>query len=543
MSNDSTLTAPASGGVNTVRRVITYLLLGVMVLIAGIGLAGLLERALTTPAVLADFGSSGLAQSLAFTLIGGPFALGLWWFAWRNLTDASADRHSAAWAVYLVVAHTISLIVFSVSALSFLADLVVGDWRPGALAIAIAWGLIWAWHHWMWHHKTSGPTRLVGAASVLGSAWGLAVFASGLTMALGTVLEAGIAGVAGSATLGLPWWSDALRSLVWAVGGALVWWWHWTVRGVRSLTTGFANVTLVFIAGIASVSMVLGGATLSLWHVVGLILRDPDWPSLGFAEVGFALATALVGVLLWVYHRPFVRTPGLAEATRLAESGVALAVAATGVGVLVNSTLSALTTDLVGTGRTSLFVSGLSALVVGALAWWFAWQPTRVPAYGRAGRRIYLVAVFGVAALVALITLLVIGFQLFVFFLEPATGRGLIDSIRVPFGLLVATGLVAWYHFAVWRGDRAVLGATAAEAPRLRQVTLITAATDVDALVAAIRDVSGATVKVWRATASAESAEGPTGEQVSAALAEVAAERVVVLAGPGSRVEVIQLEG
>src|SRR5690606_25226552 len=84
----------APGGVNTVRRVISYLLLGVMVLIAGIGLAGLIERIVTAPELLGEFGSGGLAQSLAFTLIAGPFAAGLWWFSWRNLTDASADRHS-----------------------------------------------------------------------------------------------------------------------------------------------------------------------------------------------------------------------------------------------------------------------------------------------------------------------------------------------------------------------------------------------------------------------------------------------------------------
>ncbi|HRN28921.1 MAG TPA: DUF5671 domain-containing protein, partial [Terrimesophilobacter sp.] len=137
---------------------ITFLLLGVMVLIAGIGLAGLIERAITTPAVLADFGSSGLAQSLAFTLIAGPFALGLWWFAWRNLTDASADRHSAAWPVYLIIAHTVSLIVFSLAALEFLSDLVIGVWSPGPLSVALAWALIWVWHHWMWFHAAKGPT-------------------------------------------------------------------------------------------------------------------------------------------------------------------------------------------------------------------------------------------------------------------------------------------------------------------------------------------------------------------------------------------------
>src|SRR5690554_1264962 len=246
-----------------------------MVLIAGIGLTGLLERAITSPSVLAEFGSAGLAQSLAFTFIAGPFAIALWWFSWRNLTDASGDRHSAAWAVYLFIAHTVSLIVFSVALLNFLSALVVGQWRPEQLATAIAWALIFVWHHWMWHHPVSGPTRLTSVAPVLGSLWGLAVFTSGLTSTLATVFDTALSGFS-SAAIGLPWWMHALSNLVWTVGGALIWWWHWTMRGVRELSHGFAGVVLVFIAGIWSVAMVLIGATLALWRILVLIFNARD---------------------------------------------------------------------------------------------------------------------------------------------------------------------------------------------------------------------------------------------------------------------------
>lgn len=535
-------TTTATGGVNTVRRVITYLLLGVMVLIAGIGLAGLLDRAFTTPDVLAEFGSYGLAQSLAFTFIAGPFAGALWWFAWRNLTDASGDRHSIAWPVYLVIAHTVSLIVFTVSLFDVLAGLVVGTWRPGQLAVAITWGLIWVWHHWMWHHATSGPTRLVSVAPALGSLWGLALFAGGLTATLTTVFDIALSSF--GAGLGMPWWMHALSNLVWAVGGALTWWWHWTMRGVRTVSHGFSGVALVFIAGIWSVAMVLVGATLTLWHVLMLLFDARADLGLPFSELGFAVASALVGAVLWAYHRPFISTGNLREATRLATSGVALAVTATGVGVLVNTILAALSAPLVGSSLTSLLFSGLAALVVGAPIWWWVWQPTRVPAYGRGGRRAYLVAVFGASALVALITLLVIGFRLFEFFLDTVTGESLIDRIRVPLGLLVATALVAWHHFAVWRGDRAALGSSAPEVPRLRHVTLITGAPDAAAFVDAIRSATGASTTVLRSVATAADGAGaPSAAAVVAALADVAAQRVVVLAGPGSRLEVVQLEG
>ena len=53
--------------------------------------------------------------------------------------------------------------------------------------------------------------------------------------------------------------------------------------------------------------------------------------------------------------------------------------------------------------------------------------------------------------MVALVTLLVIGFRLFEFMLGDAGGAGLLERVRAPLGLLVATGLVAGYHFALWR--------------------------------------------------------------------------------------------
>src|SRR5690606_33012969 len=103
------------------------------------------------------------------------------------------------------------------------------------------------------------PTRLAWVAPALGSLWGLGLFAGGLVSTLMIVFDTALAGF--GASVGLAWWTQALMSLVWAVGGALTWWWHWTLRGVRAVSHGFAGVVLVFIAGIWSVGMVLIGTT------------------------------------------------------------------------------------------------------------------------------------------------------------------------------------------------------------------------------------------------------------------------------------------
>ncbi len=159
--------APAIGGVQTVRRVITYLLLLLMVIIAAMGLSGLLERALTTDRTLVSYDNYGLAQNLAFALIAGPLAAVLWWLTWRNAASAR-DRASVAWPVYLVVASTVALVIFTTALFTWAAQVVASEsWQPGGLSIAIVWALVWLWHYWMWRHPSKGPTRLVGVAPAI----------------------------------------------------------------------------------------------------------------------------------------------------------------------------------------------------------------------------------------------------------------------------------------------------------------------------------------------------------------------------------------
>ena len=77
------MSAPTAGSAQgTVRRLIVFVLLFVLVAITAIGLGGLLERALDVDRTLAAGGADDLALQLAFTLIGGPLAALLWWASW-----------------------------------------------------------------------------------------------------------------------------------------------------------------------------------------------------------------------------------------------------------------------------------------------------------------------------------------------------------------------------------------------------------------------------------------------------------------------------
>ena len=170
----------------------------------------------------------------------------------------------------------------------------------------------------------------------------------------------------------------------------------------------------------------------------------------------------------------------------------------------------------------------------------------------------YLIAFFGVSAVVALITLLVIGYRVFEFLLGDVTGGSLLDRIRAPFGLLVAAALVAGYHFALWRHDRGLLAAAGPARKRtIEQVTLVIGQhPDPDALARGVAEATGgARVTVWlraddggpglpaSGTAlpgAASQAPAETVSQVTAALDGVTAQHALVLVGHG-RLEVIPL--
>lgn len=488
----------ASAG-QSVRRVIVYILLFALVVITANGLTGLLTLLFDPETLLVGENTSSIAQAMAFTLIGGPLAAVLWWVVWRRLPEPD-ERASVLWGLYVAAILFVSLVTFTTSLLAALSALVDGDWEGSNLASGLVWAAVWIWHRWMWRHPYAGPLRLTSVPAVLGAAFGLVVAVAGSISALSILYDTAIDGVADVATIGTPWWIAALQAVIWAVGGGAVWAWHWYRERAAITTTVFANVALIVLGIIGAALLTLGGIGTVLFVTLRLAFDNADPVPEILSPLPVAIAATGVGAIVWVYHRGIAlgRSAATRQGSVLATSGVALVGAASGLGVIVNSALGILAVPLAGDDTRTLLLAGVSALVVGGPVWWVTWRPLQ-PADAAApapGRRIYLIAVFGLSAVVALITLLVIGFRLFEFFLDG--GENVVDAIRAPIGLLTATVLVAGYHFSVWRHDRAVAEASAPP-PRVRmigEVILVTAA-DPTPLVQVIESVTGASVTVW----------------------------------------------
>ncbi|MET3771310.1 DUF5671 domain-containing protein [Arthrobacter nitrophenolicus] len=541
----------------TLRRLIQYALLFALVVIAASGASGLLERLFESGSVLAATDAQGLASGLAFTLIGGPLALLLWWFLWRRLDEA--ERTATGWGLYLAGMYAVSLIIATTSLLEFAASWIGSaraQWAP-PLANGLVWTAVWVWHRWMWRHPAKGAPHLTDIRTTIGTFFGLVVGAIAAITALGGLFDAPIRG-SFSLTGTALWWHAVLRSVVWAAGGGAVWWWHWIHEDGRRMRTGLVDVSTIVVGIFAAGITALGGSAVVLFVLLRLAFDPTDSTGEILEPLATALASALIGAVVWRYHRAVAvqRSAENRRASLLVTSAVALAAAASGVGVIINALLAAAVSPLAGGTERTLLLGGISSLAVGGPVWWLAWKPDKQPRSADAippGRRIYLIAFFGVSAVVALIALLVIAYRVFEFLLGGVSGGSVVDRIRGPLGLLVAAGLVAGYHFALWRHDRALLAAAGSVRKRvIDQVTLV-AGSGSEAVEKALTELTGgARVTVWRraddggAAPPGQGTFAATGEgmgRLEQALKGVTARHVLVILGADARVDVIPLEG
>ena len=552
----SATVSPAGSAQLTLRRLILYVLLFALVVIAATGLSGLLERLFSTDAVLASADVAGLSRSLAFTLIGGPLAALLWWVVWRRMDDG-VERASAAWGLYLTAMYAVSLIV-SVTALLGLAASLIGRQEPQwhtALSAGLVWAAVWIWHRSMWQHPLKHPVHLADVPAVVGWVFGLVVAAVAAINALGGLFDVAIRGFVSLTPSAETWWQPVLRALVWAVGGGIVWWWHWFRGGGRKQQTALVDVTLVGVGIFGAGITALVGAGIVIFVLLRMAVDRSDPMGELLAPLGPAAAALGVGALVWRYYRVLgtLRSAATGRVSLLVTSGVALAAAASGIGVVINGVLAMAVSPLAGSGPRTLLLGGISSLLVGGQVWWRAWKPDRQPHTAEAipaGRRVYLVVFFGISAVVALVALLVIGYRLFEFLLGEVAQGSLVDRVRAPLGLLVAAGFVSAYHFALWRRERALLVAAEPGAGTIGQVTLVTSSYP-EALAKAITDATGAKVTVWKRTDAglapppaegAASGEPELVGRVVTALAGVTAARLLLVIGHGTRIEVIPLE-
>lgn len=498
----------------SVRRLFVYGLMLVTLILGAVGATMIGQTLLTSS--WSDDERTALALGLAFLLVTGPAYAFLLRFARSRLRDDDGERSSLAWAAYLNTALASSLIVSTVMVLDVLAGVFgVDDFEWRAIAPVIVWTAVWAMH-WFWLRPAHGLPGDLHLA--VGSLTGL------ITMLIGL---GGLASVVGdeiyvSVVERLPAGHESPELATWLIAagvGAVVWGWHWLGYYLRAERTSLWHVYALLIGTLGGlVTVVSSGATIAYWTAVWY-LGNPrlDLPSEHFEHLPVAAAFLVAGMATWQYHRTVLRTGGSVDRSEpiraydylMAGSGLGATVvgATLALVALFESIAARITGDPSEVANQLILAVVLS--VIGLPLWWTFWSRIRghleadpTTELGSLTRRLYLVVLFGVGGLTALISLIVVLFVGIDDLLDETFGGETLDSARVGLALVATVTGVAWYHLGVFRSDRAITEQLAPAppppAPRPPPETHVILITPRDGeLATALATATGAVVETW----------------------------------------------
>ena len=539
---------PSQGAGTAIRRFFLYSLMLVTLLLSGIGVAGLIFAAVSAGSQITR-DTTAIAMSLAFTLVAVPVYVGLTIYTTRHLEDDAQERDSLGWAIYITVALLASLVAVMSILATVLGDALTESIVDRLLLIHVAvWGGVWV-GHWFaalrWKPGVGTNVHLL-----LGSAVGLIATVIGtatlVATALETVYDAFFLDVAvgqGAEPL--------VRPLIVAIVGLPVWWWYWLRHSRHGGRTAMWHAYVLLLGVLGGVILTISGAGVFLYSILQWLIGDPSAtsPAAHFASVPGALGAVIAGGAVWVYHANVLGSRLLRARTEVDRvhdyllAGSGLVVGASGVAMLITVALNTVGGRDITSTSDNTIVAGLTLLLVGGPLWWRHWSAAvharlteRESELRSVTRRTYVFVVLGVAALVAVIDLIVILFLVFEDFLDGSLGRGTIGDISLALGLLLTAGAVAWYHFAVFREDRADAPQEATRT--LREITLI--GTDVDDLAAGVSELTGAHVRTLRSSAPPMTVE--SAEDVLEVLRDGTHERAVVVSRGDDRFDIVMLE-
>jgi hypothetical protein len=547
--------------VHAVRRFFQYLLLLGLLVVAAIGISGLLGRALER-GTLARADETALARSLTFTLVGLPLLVALALVTRRLLRQQPEEGRSLAWAAFVTIASLTTLGV-TVSSLQTVLDWAVGAgaYDAGALASVLVWGLTWGGLWWV--EARSVPEEHRRLHHLIGSGVGLWTAASGLGALVASGLRALFAMPADLLTGG---GHPALRGGVTLAVGAAVWLQYW-VRTASREPRGPLWVSYALLAGVgAGFVVAIVAVSTVLYDALVWLLGRPATTSAAdhFAGAPAAAGLVVVGGLVWWYHHAVLEQgepEARSEARRVYEyllAGAGLLTAAAGIATVVVAALEGATnsTVLAGPGTVNTVLAAVTLLVVGGPVWAYFWRLAQ--AANRADpatevesptRRTYLFLLLGAGSIAAVVSLLTAVYL----FLEAAfadtLGAATVRSARFAVGILLAAAAVAAYHWTVYRADRA-----AAPARRRGPRYVLVVGPHEPDLAKTLARSTGGRVQAWSTTAdghggieghgtatgpAAPAAETPaavaplTADAVLAALGDAADDEVVVLCEAG----------
>ena len=448
----------------SIRRLFHYSLLFFSVVIAGVGVAGLLGRTLDFGKVIAE-SRTDLARNLSFTIVGIPLTYLFARWSNRNLRDDPSERTSFAWHAYLTIASITSLAIALFGLHDTLSWAIGNDpYRGSAISQFIIWSGIWILHLRLSSHvgDANRPQYLIG------SGIGLSIIAVGLGGLIGNSLEQLIN--VNQEVLSIERTNPIVNSAITLLMGLPVWLIYW-YRGALTFTRDFLWHAYVFLAGIAAsfITLVVG-LSVAIYDTLVWFFGDTgrDSAAQHFFGTASALGAAASGLAIWSYHRSLLAEDrSRTELRRIYEyvvSGVSLIAASLGILTIIVAAIESITPSDISAGKegANSLILAVTLLLVGAPIWWFFWNRVEHEVLksqedlASPTRRIFLLMLFGVSGVAAVISLISGIFLIFDDILNSEFGMNTLRDTRFVIGILLTNAAISGYHWAIYRSEKDV---------------------------------------------------------------------------------------
>lgn len=464
--------ASSNSSAQPVRQFFQHALAFGLFMVVTIGLAGLLSRALDFSSIVSADQSS-LASNLAFVVVGGPLLAGVTVWLRNSLRENPAEGHGPIPTFFATLAAIISLLVFLASTIATLHNILNSDPVLGStLGRVIVWGT--AWVIVLRISNAVIPKNDFRIQFFVGSFITALAALIGLIKVITGVLALILSQEVFLGAQNLPIVSPdnptqiGLGTLV--VSGAL-WFYYW-IKNANQNQSDTLWLGYVLIAGVGgTLVLAITSLSVSLYRILVWFVGEPSTQNASeyFASTPQSIATAFAGFLFWWYHKSLL--PNESERTDVQRtyeylvSAISLIASGVGISIVIVALIESLTSQvqLAGAGAINTLLGASTVIVVAGPVWWHFWS--RIQSIARAEsnaehsspvRRIYLFLLFGVGGIVAIVSLITIVVQLFDGILNSSLGANNFSEMRFAIGILISTGIVAGYHWEIYRHEKSV---------------------------------------------------------------------------------------
>jgi len=478
----------------SVRRLFQYALLFGLLVISASGVSGLIGRLFDSGQVIAA-SRTDLARDITFAIIGIPlyFAMSRW--TRRTLNEDPSERHSVAWNAYLSIV-SISALITAMTAAFRVLNWALGEesFRGPDLSQFLIWGLVWVAH---WQLIETGSREDEARAHYIsGSLVGLGTLAFGIGGLIASTARTLIE--SDEKSLLVDSGNRTIQAISLIIIALPVWYQYWLKKSLNMKRELFwySYTLLIGVAG-GFLTLVISGSVM-IYDLLVWYVGDPQetLAARHFDSSAGALGSAIVGLATWWYHANVVNSPINAVAisqasvqssaqasTQAAEtsaatksrdevrrvyeyiiSGISLIAAAAGMMMIFVAIIESVTPGEVvsTTSSTNTLMVAITLLIVGAPIWYFFWSriESHLVADGEEisspTRRIFLLMLFGVASVAAVISVLTAVFLFLDDLLNNELGQETLRQMRFAIAILVSNAAIGWYHWNIYRDERKV---------------------------------------------------------------------------------------